>query len=161
MKKFSQYLKESNNFWIPPDDANIDHEYAREYHNHFKHSHGNHFPTRDDFHDAVKGSPVVHIDAKKDTTIYGRSHTQSFDDLHNLIKSYRSYPKYRNEKTLTDLSDRIKNKQPTHLPIIMKHGDGKHSIFSGNTRADLAKQHHGFYKAIVVDLMKHSKLNKK
>jgi hypothetical protein len=150
--------KDEHGHWVKPDDDSLRTEYKVEYGHHFKHSHGDHFPSYDDFHKAVHESPVEHITPDKDRHVGGRSHTKSFDDLHDLIKGYRSYPKYRNEKTLRALSDRVRDKQPTHLPIIMQHHDGRRQIFSGNTRADLANQHHGSYHAIVVDVKKHSKL---
>jgi FlaA1/EpsC-like NDP-sugar epimerase len=61
-------------------------------------------------------------------------------ELLDLIKSYRSYPEYRNEETLKAIYDGFKNNQPMDLPIVIEFKDGYKRIFSGNTRMDIAFQ---------------------
>lgn len=142
--------KEAN--WIKPDDKALKNEYDVEYQHHFKHEFGDSFPTFDHFKNAVNSGKVVDVNSEFDHQIGNRSHTKSFESLHNLISGYRSYPKYRNRQTLTDLHSRIKNGEPVHMPIIMKHKDGSHHIFSGNSRLDISSWHYPKAKAISVDV---------
>ncbi|MGA1049105.1 MAG: hypothetical protein ACO3UU_13940, partial [Minisyncoccia bacterium] len=69
-----------------------------------------------------------------------RSGTESKEELLDLIKSYRSYPKYRNEKTLENMYNRFETNQSMDMPIVLEFGDGQRRIFAGNTRMDIAFQ---------------------
>lgn len=154
MKKFTDLKLEliesqkSELHWIKPDDAAIENEYKYEYSNHHS-SYG--FKDLEHFKSAVKNAKVLHVTPDIDSKIGYRSHTGSYDDLHDLISQYRSYPQFRNEKTLRALSDRIKNGQQVHYPMLLKWPDGRLTIMGGNTRADLAMQHHGHYDALVLE----------
>jgi hypothetical protein len=148
LKQLKSDLKNAGPTWLKPDDQAIENEYKYEYLNHHTH-YG--FKNLDHFKDTVNKAEVLHVSPELDKNIGYRSHSQSFDDLHNLIKGYASYPQYRNEKTLKDLSDRIKDGKPVHYPMLLKWPDGKLTIMGGNTRADLSMQHHGHYDALVLD----------
>jgi hypothetical protein len=140
--------KSSTPTWVRPDDEAIEHEYKYEYSNH--HSHYG-FKDLEHFRKAVKNGKIVHVTPELDSKIGYRSHTSSFDDLHNLISGYASYPQFRNEKTLRALSDRIEQGKTVHMPMLLKWPNGKLSIMGGNTRADLAMMHHGSYDAIILE----------
>ncbi len=58
--------------------------------------------------------------------------------LLDLIKSYRSYPKFRNEQTLKSIYNGFKTNQPMDLPIVIEDENGYRRVFSGNTRMDIA-----------------------
>lgn len=93
-----------------------------------------------DFLSAVKNGEIVTITPSEDQDIDYRSGTTSYEELLDLIKSYRSYPEFRNEKTLKSIYDGFKTNQPMDLPIVIKSEDGYKRIFSGNTRMDIAFQ---------------------
>ena len=108
------------------------------------------FKSFEDFMDSVENADVETIDSRKDKAIGYRSRTKSYDDLLSLISDYRSYPKYRNEQTLQNLYDRIRKGSKMNMPIVLEFKDGARRIMSGNTRADIAMQIHGQYKAIII-----------
>lgn len=150
-KTLSQLKKELHSEgpnWIHPDDQSIENEYKYEYLNHHA-QYG--FKNLEHFKDSVQNATVLHVTPEVDRKIGYRSHTKSFEGLHDLIKGYASYPQYRNEKTLRDLSDRIKEGKPVHYPMLLKWPDGRLTIMGGNTRADLSMQHHGHYDALVLE----------
>jgi hypothetical protein len=157
MKTLKTFLIENTTSanWVKPDDASVKHEYNVEYKNH--HSHSGFYKSHEEFADAVKKAKVLKVTPDIDRSIGGRSHTRNFDELHDLIKGYASYPQYRNEKTLKDLSDRIKTGKSVHYPILLHHGKGRYTVMGGNTRADLAMQHHGHYHALVLEPAKNGK----
>jgi hypothetical protein len=69
-----------------------------------------------------------------------RSRKKNYDDILQLIKSYKSYPEFRNEETLQKIYDGFKNNDKMDLPIIIEFSDGTRKVFSGNTRLDVAFQ---------------------
>jgi hypothetical protein len=83
---------------------------------------------------------IVTITPEEDKTIRYRSRTESYEELLSLIKSYRSYPKYRNEESLKAIYDGFKSNSSMTLPIVIKFADGTKRVFSGNTRMDIAFQ---------------------
>jgi len=147
LKQLKSELKKGPS-WQMPDDEAIEHEYKYEYKNHHS-QYG--FKDLDHFRKSVHNAKILHVTPEVDKKIGYRSHTSSFDDLHNLIKGYASYPKFRNEKTLRELSDRIKEGKPTNYPMLLKWPDGRLTIMGGNTRADLSMQHHGHYDALILE----------
>lgn len=154
MKTFRQYLKESSGKytgWKFPRDENIKQEYNVEYKHHIRHSFGDIFPKYEDFEKAVKEGDVVEFDNVRDMKVGNRSRTKSKESLIRLIKGYRSYPEFRNEKTIQSLYDRIENNESLDMPLILKSGNHLH-IMAGNTRADVALQTGNTYKAIVIDI---------
>jgi len=101
---------------------------------------------RDDFRSlqhflkAIQKAKVISLSKAEDVDIDNRSHTRSFKQLLNLIKGYRSYPKYRNEETLRALYQRFESNKPMDMPIIFEDEFGEREIFAGNTRLDIAFQ---------------------
>lgn len=110
------------------------------------------FDSPEEFIDAVKGGKIITVNDSLDKRISRRSRTADFKSLLRLIKNYRSYPEFRNEKTLQDLYDGFKEGRPMELPIIFNLPGGKLMIFSGNTRMDVAFQLGIEPKAILVDI---------
>jgi hypothetical protein len=100
----------------------------------------NYFETPNEFIRAVKKAKKVKITRSVDNEIYGRSQTTSYEELLSLIKNYRSYPKYRNQKTLKAIYDGFKKGRPMDMPIVLKDKHGDMKIFSGNTRMDISFQ---------------------
>jgi DNA-binding transcriptional regulator YhcF (GntR family) len=96
--------------------------------------------SEEDFLEAVKNGKIVTITPEEDQNIDNRSYTESYDELLNLIQSYRSYPEFRNEETLQTIYDGFKNNKSMDLPIVMEFNNGRKRIFSGNTRMDIAFQ---------------------
>jgi hypothetical protein len=98
------------------------------------------FDSEDEFLEAVDQGQIVEITPSEDQNIEYRSGTTSYEELLDLIKSYRSYPKYRNEDTIKSLYDGFKEGKPMDLPIVIEFADGSKRIFAGNTRMDVAFQ---------------------
>lgn len=140
--------------WTRPAEADVRREYKVEYINHFRPSYGDIFPTEDGFVQAIKDAPTVEVDRKLDSRISGRSNTSSMRGLLSLISGYRSYPKYRNEKTLAALEDRIKTGKPTDMPIVT-NDNGHMRVLSGNTRMDIGFMHNDRVKVIMLDVGKY------
>jgi len=92
------------------------------------------------FLNAIKNGKVVTITPSEDQNIDYRSGTESYEELLDLIKGYRSYPKFRNEKTLKAIYDGFKKNQPMDYPIVIEDENKDRRIFSGNTRMDIAFQ---------------------
>jgi hypothetical protein len=156
MKQFSIHLYEAKGNWTMPDDASIRKEYQIEYKKHLIHELDHDiFPTENSFVKAVKASKTMVVTPNIDSEIAYRSRTRSMKDLLRLIKGYRSYPKFRNEKTLTDLESRIVNGKPTDMPMVVKFPHGGMRVFAGNTRMDIAFMHGINPTVIVIDLAKH------
>lgn len=93
----------------------------------------------EDFLTAVKNGKIVTITPNEDQNIYYRSGTTSYKELLNLIQGYRSYPEFRNEKTLKDIYYGFKNNQTMDYPIVIED-ESNRRVFSGNTRMDIAFQ---------------------
>jgi hypothetical protein len=110
------------------------------------------FESEKDFINACKRGKLTSITKDMNSNIGNRSNTRSFAELLGLIKSYRSYPKYRNEDTLRGLYGAFKENKEMDLPIILKDEDGSMSVFSGNTRLDVAFQLGLTPKALVVSI---------
>jgi hypothetical protein len=124
--------------WIRPRPEDLKKEYEIEYRNHIEPEYGDIFPTLESFVAAAKKGKIRKITPAMDREIENRSQTGSMKELLSLIKSYRSYPKYRNEKTLADLESKIKGKGEMSVPIVLEFPDGSLRIMGGNTRMDIA-----------------------
>ena len=122
--------------WVVPDNSVL----ARE----FKVEHElkglKYFTDLNHFINAVKGGKIISVDDNLDRKILRRSRTSTFDSLFRLISTYRSYPEFRNEKTLQAIYDGFKTNKPMEMPIVLNLPNNKLSIFSGNTRMDVAFQ---------------------
>jgi len=138
MIKLIDILKEITQFsnWKTPSLSQLKQEFKVE-----QELKGRHFwEDEEDFLNAVKDGEIVTITPSEDQNINYRSHTDSYEGLLDLIKSYRSYPEYRNEETLKAIYNGFKNNQPMDLPIVIEFSNGSKRIFSGNTRMDIAFQ---------------------
>lgn len=154
MKAFTHYLKEATANWVRPDDASLRKEYQIEYKKHLIHELDRDvFPTEQSFLDAIAKAKVVTITPAIDNKIENRSQTGSMASLLNLIKGYRSYPKFRNEKTLKQLEKAITSGKPVDMPIVTKQGKSMR-IFAGNTRMDIAFMHGINPQVIMLELPK-------
>lgn len=154
MISFKEFLKESREpKWQMPPKKDIELEYQLEYVNKNMGNQTNDaWPTVSDFVKAVGKSKIIKITPQIDSKIDYRSRTTSKDSLRSLISSYRSWPEFRNDKTLNNLYDRIGNGETMNLPMILRWNNGKMRILGGNTRADVAMQLHGSYKALIIDV---------
>ena len=153
MRNFISHLIESKGNWVKPDDASIRKEYQIEYKKHLIHELDKDiFPNEDMFLRAVKASKTMEITPSMDSNISYRSRTRSMPSLLGLIKGYRSYPQFRNEKTLENLKNRIVQGQPVDMPIVVKFPSGRMRIFAGNTRMDIALMHGVNPVCIILDL---------
>lgn len=98
------------------------------------------FEDEDDFLEAVADGEIIKINKDEDLKIGYRSRTKTKESLLGLIKGYRSYPEFRNEKTLEAIYDGFKEDKPMTLPIVIEFESGRRRVFSGNTRLDIAFQ---------------------
>jgi hypothetical protein len=138
MIKLLDILKEVVGFsnWTMPSLSSFKQEFKIE-----QEMKGNEFwKDEEDFLKAVKNGKIVTIDSSEDQNIDYRSRTTSYKELLDLIKGYRSYPKYRNEKTLKAIYDGFKENKAMDYPIVIEDENGFRRVFSGNTRMDIAFQ---------------------
>jgi len=177
VKSFKHHLMEAKKQvkWMRPKIATLRQEYEIEYKKHLVHDLGKDpFPTVESFLKAAKEGIVRTITQGHDYYIRNRSHTKNMNQLLSLIKTYRSYPKYRNEFTLDAMQDKIMNGGEMDMPIIVRESVGKSSsvadyhakdskvkeiasgkrdrILSGNTRMDMAFMHGIQPKALIIFL---------
>lgn len=145
-------LRESSQSpWVFPSEEALLNEYNVEYKHHIQHDIGPIFPTFEDFYRACANGEQVEINSKIDSKIANRSHTQNYGELIDLISSYRSYPAYRNEKTVMNLYDRIQNGESLDMPIILRR-ENNLRVMSGNTRMDVAFQQGTNPVCLIVDI---------
>ena len=132
--------------WVVPPLDKLKLEY------HIEHQLKGHqfFESERDFLKSVKQGVIIDVTPAIDCKINYRSRTNTYDELINLIRSYRSYPKFRNEKTVDKIYDGFKNNSKMELPIIIEFPDGSMRIFSGNTRLDVAFQLGIIPKALLI-----------
>ena len=138
--------------WTQPRPSDIEQEYNVEYKHHIEPEYGDFWPTLADFKKAVAKAKVVTVNSSMDDQIQNRSGTRSFKELLALIKGYASYPKYRNEKTLKALEQRIVDGEPVSMPIVLRFKDGGMRIMGGNTRMDIGFWHASTVKVLMVDV---------
>jgi len=98
------------------------------------------FESEQDFLDAVENASVVQVTPEMDDSISYRSRTKSYEELISLIRGYKSYPQFRNEKTVQSIYDGFQTNKEMDYPIVLQFKDGKKRILSGNTRMDIAFQ---------------------
>jgi hypothetical protein len=138
MIKLIDILKEITQFsnWKIPSLSLLKQEFKIE-----QEMKGNEFwENEEDFLNAIKNGKIITITPSEDQNIDYRSRTESYEELLDLIKGYRSYPEFRNEKTLKSIYDGFKNNQDMEYPIVIEDEDGSRRVFSGNTRMDIAFQ---------------------
>lgn len=127
------------NNWKVPSETVLKREYRVEYE--IKPlSNTNIFPTYQDFKNAVENADIITLTPEEDKRISNRSRTQSRQSLINLLKTYASWPKYRNEKTIDAIYQGFRNGNQMELPMVIEFKDGSRRIFAGNTRLDIAFQ---------------------
>lgn len=138
MIKLLDLLKESVQYtnWVKPSIDSLKKEFKIE---HELKGH-DFFDSEEEFLEAAGKAQVVTITSSEDARIAYRSRTASKKELLNLIKGYRSYPKYRNEKTLENMYNRFQENEPMDMPIVIEFESGQRRIFGGNTRMDIAFQ---------------------
>lgn len=122
------------NNWVVPSLSKLKQEYHVE--NDLKGN--NYFDSEEEFLNAVKKGKIVTVTPQIDNQIDYRSQTANKEELLDLIKLYRSYPEFRNEKTLEDIYSGFQNNKPMEYPIVIEDPTGYQKIFSGNTRMDIA-----------------------
>jgi hypothetical protein len=138
MIKLIDILKEITGFsnWKVPSLSQLKQEFKIE-----QEMKGNEFwEDEEDFLNAVENGEIVTITPSEDQDIDYRSRTTSYEELLDLIQNYRSYPEFKNEKTLKAIYDGFENNQAMDYPIIIKDKNGYRRVFSGNTRMDIAFQ---------------------
>lgn len=133
--------------WVRPSSSDLAREFEVE---HEKKGLGI-WDSKESFMADIARAKVITLTASMDSNIQGRSHTTSFKSLLSLLKTYRSYPKYRNKETLQAIYDGFKQNSPMTLPIVIKDDEGLR-IFSGNTRLDVAFQLKISPKVLLVDV---------
>jgi len=138
MIKLIDILKEITQFsnWKVPSLSQLKQEFKVE-----QELKGNEFwKDETDFLNSVKNGKVITVTPSDDQNIDYRSGTTSYEELLDLIQGYRSYPEFRNEKTLKAIYDGFKNNQVMDYPIVIEDKNGFRRVFSGNTRMDIAFQ---------------------
>jgi hypothetical protein len=108
------------------------------------------FKNKDEFINAVKNAKEEEITKGIDNLISNRSRTTSKKDLLSLSMTYKSYPKYRNEKTIEDIYTTLNLGGKMDMPIILEYPNGERKVFSGNTRMDLSFQSGINPKALII-----------
>lgn len=138
MIKLLDLLKESVQYtsWVKPSVDSLKKEFKIE---HELKGH-DFFDSEEEFLEAARKAQVVTITPSEDARIAYRSRTKSKKELLSLIKSYRSYPKYRNEKTLENMYNRFEQNETMDMPIVIEFSNGRQRVFAGNTRMDVAFQ---------------------
>lgn len=127
--------------WVKPSLDDLKLEYKIEYQiKPLKYLTNDAFPSFQDFLEAVSKAPIISINKSLDSKISYRSHTRTQDELLSLIRSYNSYPEFRNESTIQALYDGFKNNKPMKMPIVLMMPNRKMRIMGGNTRMDVAFQ---------------------
>lgn len=159
IKEWKQFIKESkeilspnNEFsnWVIPDDNSIELEYDVEYKHHIQYDFGDIFPTFNSFKNAVKNGKIISLTESLDRNVENRSRTKDMQQLKSLVSSYRSWPQYRNEKTLQAIVDGFKKDKPMKMPFILEYEQNQFYIMSGNTRLDIAFMMNIVPKVIII-----------
>jgi hypothetical protein len=172
MKDFIEHISEAKAAnWVRPNVAMLKQEYEIEYKKHLVHElNKDVFPTVESFLKAAKEGIVRKITRGHDYYIANRSHTRNMKELLSLIKTYRSYPQYRNEDTLKAMQEAMLSGKPMDMPIIVRPTAESEKeikeiatgyrdrIFAGNTRMDIAFMNGIEPKALIVFLPKGSGL---
>jgi hypothetical protein len=124
------------NNWVIPDETTLKREFYVEH----KLKGNNFFESEEEFLNAVKNGSIITLTNDDDKRLIYRSRTKTKDSLLGLIRTYGSYPQFRNEETVEAIYDGYKNNSEMELPIVIEFNNGRRRIFSGNTRLDIAFQ---------------------
>lgn len=140
--------------WIRPTIENLKHEYDIEYvMKGVGALHTNSFGSFEEFYSAAEKGEVVDLTPAVDSNISYRSHTSTKQQLINLLKSYRSWPEFRNYDTVENLYDRIGNGKPMTMPVVLRFANGSMRILGGNTRLDVAFQLGKTPRVLIIDAL--------
>jgi hypothetical protein len=93
----------------------------------------------EEFMDAARAATIKQITREADASIAYRSRTRSKSHLLQLIKSYKSYPAFRNEATLDAIYEGYEKNLPMDRPLVVESVSGDRRVFSGNSRMDAAR----------------------
>ena len=133
-------LRQFFNNWVRSSPQTLQREYHVEYElKNFGQYYNDPFPTVEDFINAYNNSDTLDVTPSIDREIDYRSRTKSKESLIDMIKQYRSYPEFRNEKTVEEIYDGFANNRAMEMPIVIQFSDHMR-VFSGNTRMDVAFQ---------------------
>lgn len=109
------------------------------------------FPTAEEFVKAVKASPKFQVDPQTDRRILNRSRCRTMEQLRALVSKYRSWPEFRNDKTLKAIVDGFQGGKSMDMSIVLNH-HGQMRVLSGNTRMDIAFMHNIYPHVIIVEV---------
>jgi hypothetical protein len=98
------------------------------------------FNTFEKFLKAVMSAKVTEVTPAMDKKIDYRSRTKTKDQLINLLKGYRSWPEFRNEKTVDRLYSGFDKNEAMPMPMVLQFENGDMRVLGGNTRMDVAFQ---------------------
>ena len=149
MVKLKDILNEAVQFtnWVRPTLSDLKREYKVEH----ELKGLNYFDSEKDFIDSISSASEEYITPQIDRAIEYRSNTKTYNDILKLIKGYRSYPEFRNEKTLQAIYAAFNSNDAMTMPIVIRDGD-RMRVFAGNTRMDIAFQLGINPKVLMVDI---------
>jgi hypothetical protein len=93
----------------------------------------------EEFMDAARVATIEKITHEADASIAYRSRTRSREQLFALIKTYKSYPDFRNKATLDAIYEGYEKNLPMDRPLVVESVSGDRRVFSGNSRMDAAR----------------------
>ncbi len=127
--------------WRMPDEAEIRLEHRLEYVGKaLSRMCGGAFDKVEDFIKAVRCAKVMDLTPAADRSVAYRSHTETFDQLLGLLKTYRSWGTFRTESSLKGLYEAFRENKSMSYPMVLQFCDGDRRVFCGNTRLDVAFQ---------------------
>jgi hypothetical protein len=141
--RLHEFILEAESFsnWREPTRQDLGKEYKIEYEikPSLKSWLDDAWPTLDDFLNAAAQGQVITVPDELDRTIEYRSRTRTRSQLRDLLSSYRSWPEFRNDQTLSDLYTAFEQNREMTMPIVVKY-QGDLRVMAGNTRMDVAQQ---------------------
>lgn len=93
----------------------------------------------EEFMSAARVATIEKITLEMDSLIAYRSRTSSREQLYSLIKTYKSYPEFRNKATLDAIYEGYEKNLPMDRPLVVESTSGDRRVFSGNSRMDAAR----------------------
>lgn len=151
--QIKEIIRESQEFsnWRRPSEEELRQEYRVEYEIKpaLRSWLDDSWPRVEDFLAAVKeNSRVISVTDDLDRQIEYRSRTRNREQLRSLISSYRSWPEFRNDDTLSALYQGFEEGRSMTMPIVVEY-QGDLRIMAGNTRMDVA-QHLGITPRVLL-----------
>ena len=132
--------------WVKPSEQQLKQEFNIEH----QLKNLNLFNNEDEFMNAVNNAKVEEVTTFDDKFIKNRSRANTKDQIIDYSKTYRSWPKYRNEQTIDNIYNGINSNGKMDMPIILEYPDGSRKMLSGNTRMDVSFQLGKNPKALIV-----------